>query len=267
MTRRPTGTSKAKNPRKCYAPPSVCKSLREDEFEDTILRGTTTRRPRRTKKELVAAARPALEKLGLIEREKDGKDKKKELVDEASMPSLTVTQAQLDQAALVVDVCAKENGCTVQFGRDSIGRKTVQPARSCKDAVEKVEELEAKTLADELEVEIGDDPGKYGVEGEDDSDYSWEHGYGKYIDYDPEKIREKAEEIANDQSLNTRYDIVHLVEKFKREFPEVGVENEFLDFVLGDSRIPDDCIVPITVDDHGFGLFFKLNQNRVLSQF
>ena len=55
------------------------------------------------------------------------------------------------------------------------------------------------------------------------------------------------------------------MEKFKREFPEVGAENEFLDFVLGDSRIPDDCIVPITVDDHGFGLFFKLDQNRVLS--
>ena len=52
--------------------------MREDEFEDTILRGTTTRRPRRTKKKLVAAARPALEKLGLIEREKDGKDKKKD---------------------------------------------------------------------------------------------------------------------------------------------------------------------------------------------
>lgn len=94
MTRRPTGPSKAKNPRKCYAPPSVCKSLREDEFEDTILRGTTTRRPRRTKKKLVAAARPALEKLGLIEREKKmEKTKKKELVDEASIPSLTVTQA------------------------------------------------------------------------------------------------------------------------------------------------------------------------------
>lgn len=264
MTRRPTSLGKAGNPRKCYAPPSVCKYLKEDEFEDTILGGASTRRPRRTKKKLVAAARPALEELGLIEKEKDVKDKKKELVDEASMPSLTVTQAQLDQAASVVDACARANGCTVQFGRDSIGRKTVQPARDCKDAVEKVEELEAKTLADELEVEIGDDPGKYGVEGEDDSDYSWEHGYGKHTDYDPEKVREKAEEIANDQSFNTRYDIVHLVEKFKKIFPEAGSENEFLDFVLGDSRIPDDCIVPITIDDHGFGLFFKLDQSRVV---
>ena len=96
MTRRPTSQSKARNLRKCYAPPSTYKSLKEDELDDTILKGSAARRPRRTKKKLVAAARPALEKLGLIEREKDGKDKKKELVDEASIPSLTVTQAQLD---------------------------------------------------------------------------------------------------------------------------------------------------------------------------
>lgn len=97
------------------------------------------------------------------------------------------------------------------------------------------------------------------MEGTDDSDYNPEYGYGQYTDYDPEKVRAKAEEIADDQSLNTRYDLVHLVEKFKREFPEAGSEADFLDFILGDSRIPDDCIVPITVDDNGFGIFFKLD--------
>lgn len=66
MTSCPTSLSgSAIHPKKCYAPPSACKSLKEENELDQVL-GAPTRRPKRIKKKLVAAARPALEKLGLI---------------------------------------------------------------------------------------------------------------------------------------------------------------------------------------------------------
>lgn len=66
MTSRPTSLSGSTiHPRKCYAPPTACKTLKEENELDRVL-GAPARRPKRIKKKLVAAARPALEKLGLI---------------------------------------------------------------------------------------------------------------------------------------------------------------------------------------------------------